>query len=246
MCTNDTCLITQIPFSERDGEIVKASDGQCYYKNELREYIIRKICVDRLNMDHENFVLPTRNRITKADIIGLGIEDFSIERARWNRDPVHIAEQTQRENDARADAEALVGENQEELPGEMTVEPLYRWGVLLISISHEQYVSLPYEQIDRLDAYLRPDGHVGAFDHTRQDAYIYANRTRPGAYTDPTKIGRIPYNYVDELLTGRPLPNAPPIHMDTEGFLPRGGRRNKRKSKKMKIKRKNKKTRRFR
>ena len=190
-CPNERCSISlkKIIMSEN---VIKMSDGQCYYTKYIYLHILNLI-KKGLTLGHDDFVLPTRNPITKPDLDRLYLDPatFPAIHAAWVASPAYLVEQAQIQSAALAAAMAAVEADTVHVPvigdgnGRHEVNTVLRWGV---QVDREEEVEYPIEYINRVDRFLLPADYNANFDHN-DDENIGRRRIRNIGVSEIDYIG---------------------------------------------------------
>ena len=187
-CSNDRCSIS-LKKTSRSENVIKMSDGQCYYTSYISRYI--KLLLRNYQIGHPKFVLPTRSRILQSDLNKLYITEAEIQRIKdeWHASAEYQAIQEEmQEQDAQmaaemedeSDAESIVSQVQ----NEYEINTVIRWG---IQLSHIEEEVIPLAIIHRIDRFLMPEGHVPS-EELEEDEIIQDGRKRP--------LGRNEYDFL--------------------------------------------------
>ena len=216
-CPNKRCSISLKAVTSTSENVVKMSDGQCYYTSYISRYI--KLLLRNYQIDHPMFVLPTRSPILQSDLNKLYItpaeiqsikdewhasdEYQAIEADRIARDAEMAAEMGDEsgyesaesygdESDAESVA-SLADSVASQVHNEYEINTVIRWGIRL---SHIEEEVIPPAIIHRIDRFLMPAGHIPQ-QPLEEDEIIQHRRKRP--------LGRNEYDF---LYRGEMPPNT--------------------------------------
>ena len=207
-CPNKRCSISLKAITSRSENVIKMSDGQCYYTSYISRYV--KLLLRNYQIDHPMFVLPTRSPIQQSDLNKLYItpaeiqsikdewhasaEYQAIEADRIARDAEMAAEMGDEsdyesaesygdESDAESVA-SLADSVASQVHNEYEINTVIRWGIRL---SHIEEEVIPPAIIHRIDRFLMPAGHVPQ-QPLEEDEIIQDRRKRP--------LGRNEYDFL--------------------------------------------------
>ena len=146
-CFNDRCSISLKKITSRSENVIKMSDGQCYYTSYVSRYI--KLLLRNYQIGHPMFVLPTRSPILQSDLNKLYITADEIQRIKdeWHasaeyqaieadriaRDAEMAAEMEDESYGDESDSESIVSQVQ----NEYEINTVIRWGIQLSHIEEE-------------------------------------------------------------------------------------------------------------
>jgi hypothetical protein len=167
------CLISRQETSNGGDHVIQMYDNQCYYTKYIYLYIINLI-KKGLTLGDPDFVLPTRQPISQADLDLLFLDpvNFPAMHAAWLASPAYAVERAQVQSDALEAAMAAVEADTTYVPviedgdGTHEVDTVLRWGV---QVERDEMVELPIEYINRVDRFLLPVGYDNHFDHNSDE-----------------------------------------------------------------------------
>lgn len=191
-CPNKRCSISLKAITSRSENVIKMSDGQCYYTSYISRYV--KLLLRNYQIGHRNFVLPTRSPIQQSDLNKLYITPTEIQSIKdeWHASAEYQAiqaERMQQDADMAADMEdesddESIASTVDQVRNNPEINTVIRWGVQL---SHLEEEEIPLAIIHRIDRFLMPPGHVPS-EELEEDEIIQDGRKRP--------LGRNEYDFL--------------------------------------------------
>lgn len=209
-CPNKRCSISLKAITSTSENVIKMSDGQCYYTSYISRYI--KLLLRNYQIDHPMFVLPTRSPIQQSDLNKLYLTPAEIQSIKdeWHASAEYQAiaadrlardaemaaemgdesdydESAQESYGDESDAESvasLADSIASQVHNEYEINTVIRWG---IQLSHIEEEVIPLAIIHRIDRFLMPAGHVPE-QPPEEDEIIQDGRKRP--------LGRNEYDFL--------------------------------------------------